>query len=90
MIRGLASKALVFAITLAVCTAALSADVMRITKEELKALMDQEAKVVVLDVRKSSDWKGSEFKIKGAVHVNDLDKTAETYPKDTLIVLYCA
>lgn len=90
MIKRFASTALVFAITLAVFTTALSAEVMRMTKEELKTLMDQGSQVVVLDVRKSSDWEGSDFKIKGAMRATDLDEIAKSYPQETRIVLYCA
>lgn len=90
MMKRLASTALAFAITLAVVTAAFSADITRTTKEELKTLMDQGAHVVVLDVRKGSDWKGSEFKIKGAERATDLDKIAKSHSKDARVVLYCA
>jgi rhodanese-related sulfurtransferase len=47
---------------------------------------------MILDVRKGKDWKSSEFKIKGASRANpkELDKWAETYPKDKTFVLYCA
>lgn len=66
-------------------------DVPIMTKEELKAQMDS-SDVMVLDVRKGKDWKSSEFKIKGASRANpkELDKLAETYPKDKTFVLYCA
>ena len=66
-------------------------DVPIITKEELKAQMDS-SDVMILDVRKGKDWKSSEFKIKGASRANpkELDKWAETYPKDKTFVLYCA
>ena len=66
-------------------------DVPVMTKEELKAQMDS-SDVMILDVRKGKDWKSSEFKIKGASRAdpNELDKWAETYPKDKTFVLYCA
>ena len=66
-------------------------DVSIMTKEELKAQMDS-SDVMILDVRKGKDWKSSEFKIKGASRANpkELDKWAETYPKDKTFVLYCA
>ena len=66
-------------------------DVPIMTKEELKAQMDS-SDVMILDVRKGKDWKSSEFKIKGASRANpkELDKWAETYPKDKTFVLYCA
>jgi len=66
-------------------------DVPIMTKEELKAQMDS-SDVMILDVRKGKDWKSSEFKIKGASRANpkELDKWAETFPKDKTFVLYCA
>lgn len=66
-------------------------DVPIMTKEELKVQMDS-SDVMILDVRKGKDWKSSEFKIKGASRANpkELDKWAETYPKDKTFVLYCA
>ena len=62
-----------------------------ITKEELKPIMGN-ADVAIIDVRKGRDWTSSEFKIKGAVHV-DPKKVAEwneQFNKDTKLVLYCA
>ncbi len=44
-------------------TTALAAEVPRMTKEELKGVLD-DPKVVVLDLRAGRDWKSSEFKIK--------------------------
>ena len=66
-------------------------EVPRMTKEELKPLLDDPA-VVILDVRASRDWKGSGMKIKGAIRENPkrFESWAHTYPKDKIIVLYCA
>ncbi len=66
-------------------------DIPIMTKEELKAQMDS-SDIMILDVRKGKDWKSSEFKIKGASRANpkELEKWAETYPKDKTFVLYCA
>ena len=63
----------------------------RMTKEQLKALLD-DPDVVILDVRTSRGWKGSEKKIKGAVRENPkrFKSWAHTYPKDKTLVLYCA
>lgn len=72
---------------------ASAAEIERITKEELKEKLDAgQANLVIGDVRRGSDWKGSEFKIKDAVRVdsNDLDAFAEEYDRDDEIVLYCA
>jgi len=63
----------------------------RMTKEQLKALLD-DPDVVILDVRTSRDWKGSEKKIKGAVRENPkrFKSWAHTYSKEKTLVLYCA
>ena len=70
---------------------AFAAEVPRMTKEELKPKLDN-PDVVIVDVRVGKDWKGSEFKIKGAVRGNpaELSSWAEKYPKDKTLVLYCA
>ena len=61
------------------------------TKDDLKPMLDDPG-VVILDVRSGKDWKSSEFKIKGATHVesNKYTDWAGTYPKDKKYVLYCA
>ena len=70
---------------------AVAAEVPRMTKEELKAKFDN-PDVVIVDVRAGKDWKGSEFKIKGAVRENPakFSSWAEKYPKDKTLVFYCA
>ena len=69
----------------------IAAEVPRMTKEELKAKLDN-PDVVIVDVRAGKDWKGSEFKIKGAIRENPakFSSWAEKYPKDKTLVLYCA
>jgi rhodanese-related sulfurtransferase len=66
-------------------------DVPLVTKEELKAMLD-DPEVIVLDVRRRGDWQSSEYKIKGAVYADPSDYSAwaKTYPKDKTLVLYCA
>ena len=59
------------------------------TKEELLKRMEAQ-NVVVLDVRKGTDWRASEFKIKGATRVAPRDITKVKYPKGKTLVLYCA
>lgn len=61
------------------------------TKDELKAVMG-DSQVVILDVRTGRDWSNSEFKIKGAIRVDQgkIDATAEKLDKGSKIVLYCA
>jgi hypothetical protein len=65
--------------------------VAKITKEELKGKLD-DPNVVIVDVRLGKDWKASESKIKGALRVEpgDVLSLAEKYPKDKMLVFYCA
>ena len=75
---------------LAFVATAFANDVKRIDKEALKADMGS---YIIVDVRTGSDWKGSEFKIQGAVRLKgdivDLAKS-KGWAKDAKIVLYCA
>ena len=66
-------------------------EVPRMTKEQLKPLLN-DSDVIILDVRASRDWKGSEKKIKGAIRENPkrFESWARKYSKDKTIVLYCA
>jgi hypothetical protein len=64
-----------------------SQDIPRMTTAELRANLDN-PQVVILDVRTPRDWNRSPTKIKGAVRV-DSNWTTETYPRDSLVVLYC-
>jgi len=61
------------------------------TKEELRALLDDPT-VVILDVRASRDWNRSQRKIKGAIRENPrlFESWADKYAKDKTLVLYCA
>lgn len=67
------------------------ANVDRMTKEELKNIMGEES-VLILDVRAGRDWNSSEFKIKGSERVSpqDFKSWSNKYPKDKILVLYCA
>jgi len=59
--------------------------------DDLKAALDQKARVVLVDARPMSDWIASH--IPGAVPVPyyDVNALAESLPKDgTMIVAYCA
>lgn len=65
-------------------------DVPRMSKDELRAQLNN-PDVVVIDVRSGQDWKSSEFKIKGAKRENpDNVSWAGKYQKGKTIVLYCA
>ena len=72
-------------------TAGATAKVNLMTKETLSNKLD-DPNVVVLDVRSGSDWRSSEYKIKGAVRVAKKDWTslAKKYDKDKTLVFYCA
>ena len=63
----------------------------KITKEELKAKLN-DPNVVIVDVRLGKDWKASESKITGAVRVEppDVLSLVDKYPKETMLVFYCA
>jgi len=83
-------------VMLAICLVRASAgqandDAPRMTAVELKALLT-DPDLIILDVRRGTDWASSDFKIKGATHVQPeaYDEWADTYPKDGKIVLYCA
>ena len=72
-------------------TFAESADVPRMKKDELKAMLDN-PDLVILDVRSENDWKDGDLKIKGAVREDpeSVKPWAEKYSKDKTLVLYCA
>ena len=66
-------------------------EVPRMTKEELKAMIDN-PELVILDVRSGRDWKSSESKIKNAIREEPrkADSWADKYDKSNTFVLYCA
>ena len=72
-------------------TIAMSNDVPRMTKDELKATLDS-PDIAIIDVRVDSHWNTSDTKIKGALREDptDVKSWADKYPKDKLLVLYCA
>ena len=88
-LRFAVAALLMVAVMVAVTFAAQRGNVDLMTKEELKARLGN-ADLVLLDVRKGTDWRASEFKIKGAVRLDPRDIAKVTYPKDAIIVLYCA
>jgi hypothetical protein len=64
-------------------------DAPRMQIEHLKALLGN-SDVVVIDVRESPSWRGSEYKIKGANREipTDFKAWSNRYPKDKTLVLY--
>jgi len=82
---------LIFFVVGLLATFAKSADIPRMKKDELKAMLDS-PDLVILDVRAEGDWKGDKSKIKGAIREDpeSVKSWAEKYAKDKTIVLYCA
>jgi len=85
---------LAFVLWLAVALVApspASAAAPRINKEELRAALDN-PDVIVVDDRSGRDWTSSESKVKGAIRVapGEEETWAARYPKDKMIVFYCA
>jgi rhodanese-related sulfurtransferase len=76
---------------IAVGSLSFGEEAKRMTKEELKAMLDS-SDLVVLDVRTERDWAGSEQKIKGALREDPgkIDDWAAKFDKGETIVLYCA
>jgi hypothetical protein len=72
-------------------SSAMSADVPRMTKEDLKGMLEKDT-VILVDIRSGKDWKSSEFKIQSAVREESdkVESWAKKYAKDKTIVLYCA
>lgn len=65
-------------------------DVPRMTKEELRAVMDKPG-VVIIDVRLGGSWTQSDSKIKGAIREDPGAAPSWTnkYSKDQTLVFYC-
>ena len=94
--KGKLLKQMTFALCLATfgslaLRAMASGAVPRITKEELKVLIDY-IHVTILDVRTGRDWKSGKFKVKGAFREDPaaFKSWADQYPKDGTMILYCA
>lgn len=67
-----------------------AADVPRISPEVTEALLGN-PEVVVIDVRRGSDYESSGAKIKGAVRESEKDVSwSGKYGKEKLLILYCA
>lgn len=78
--------------SLVVFSSSVSAqDVPRISIEQLKRKLDS-ANLVIIDSRSGSDWRGSEFKIQGAIRgkAGEEKKWAKNLSKDAEVVVYCA
>jgi rhodanese-related sulfurtransferase len=89
--RLLTTALLIFLMVGILATFATSADVPRMTRDELKAMLGN-PDLVILDVRAKKDWKDSDSKIQGAIREDpdSVKSWAEKYSKDKTFVLYCA
>ena len=65
--------------------------VKRITKEELKAKMDRQEDVVIVDVRAEDSYNASNQKIKGALRITleELERDAKKIPEGKEVITYC-
>jgi rhodanese-related sulfurtransferase len=86
---GWLAAVLSLGVVLAMVVPAMSQEVPRISKEDLKELLGK-PDVVIVDVRTGSDWNDSTVKIKGAVREepDKVDSWIEKYPRDKTLVLY--
>jgi len=68
-----------------------SVDAPRMKKDELKAKLGN-PDLLIIDVRYGKDWTDSDLKIKGAIREDPkaFDSWANKYPKDKILVFYCA
>jgi hypothetical protein len=68
-----------------------AADAQRITKDGLKAMLDDPG-FLIIDVRTEKEWKKADSKIKGAVweDADEVKTWASKYPRDKSIALYCS
>jgi len=82
---------LIFSLAWMLITFARSADVPRMQKDELKAMLNK-SDLAIVDVRTEGDWKSDALKIKGAVREDpqSVKSWAGKYAKDKTIVLYCS
>jgi rhodanese-related sulfurtransferase len=88
--RLIVTPLLIFFVIRMLETFANAADVPRMTKDELKAMLGT-GDLVILDVRAKKDWKDSNTKIQGAIREDpdSLKSWAGKYAKDKTFVLYC-
>lgn len=63
----------------------------RITKEELKAMMDKKEDLVIVDVRAEDSYNSSDQKIKGALRIalDEIEKDVKNLPCAKEIITYC-
>ena len=78
-------------VALAWVPSVMAADIPRITKEELKAMIGN-PNVIIVDVRTNAGWNESKLKIKGAIREDptQVKSWIEKYPLDKTFVFYCS
>ena len=66
-------------------------EAQRVDKDTVKGWLGDPA-VMIIDVRATGDWEGSDKKIQGAVRQdpNQAGSWAQDVPQDKKLVLYCA
>lgn len=82
---------MIFAALMAGCGPSPKKEVKRVDKDTVKGWLDDPA-VMIIDVRASEDWEGSDDQIQGAVRQdpNKVESWAPGVTKDKKILLYCA
>jgi hypothetical protein len=82
---------IILALVASLAINAVAASVPRITKEQLRSMLDN-PELIIVDVRTGKDWKASEYKIKGAVRVNprEVESWASQQSESKTFVFYCA
>ena len=82
---------MVFAAVSFLAAPAIAQEVKRMSIEELKAMLGN-PDLMVIDVRAAGDWDASNIKIKGSVREDPqkADTWMSKYPKDKILVFYCA
>jgi hypothetical protein len=71
--------------------AAVAGEVERVTVDELKARLEKNEPVTILDVRSEGSYESSDKKIKGAVRMltDEIGSRLKEIPRDAMIVTYC-
>jgi hypothetical protein len=78
-----------FGLSIFLLAHALAAEVSRMSKEELQAML-RNPEVIIIDVRSGSDWTASDSKIKGALREDPskVETWVDKYPKDKTLIFY--
>jgi hypothetical protein len=75
----------------ATADAASPEPVPRMTQEQAKSMLGN-PELIIIDVRRPKDWDSSDSKIAGAIREepSDVAAWADKYPKDKILLFYCA